>query len=290
MRISLIEVPYLLGDERHGAAAGPERLVRGGAQRRLEAAGHDVVAERVARRSGPRAGNGPAASEAVNVALAASVRAATAAGRFPLVLAGSCDAALGIVGGLEHARCGIVWIDAHADFNTPESSVSGFFPGMTLAVLLGDCHRELWERVGDSAPVSEAATVLVGVRELSPATERARLEASAIRAVPWRDGEPEGDVHAALAALAGTVDEVYLHVDLDGLDPSVAPGIVDEPVPGGLSLGQLEDVVRSVKGHFVVKAAAITTYNPERDENGRTLRAALRVAELVSGRPPAPAL
>ena len=279
----------MLGDERHGAAAGPGLLVRGGAQQLLEAAGHDVVAERVARRSGPLARNGPAASEAVNVALAATVRAATAAGRFPLVLAGSCDAALGIVGGLEHSRCGIVWIDAHADFNTPESSMSGFFPGMTLAVLLGDCHRELWERIGDSAPVSEAATVLVGVRELAPAAERARLEASAVRAVPWRNGGPEGDVHGALAALAGTVDEVYLHVDLDGLDPSVAPGIVDEPVPGGLSIGQLEDVVRSVQRCFAVKAAAITTYNPERDQDDRTLRAALRVVELVGGGPPVPA-
>lgn len=275
----------MLGDDRHGAAAGPERLVEAGGRRLLEAAGHDVVTERVVRRGGAPGERGPAASEAVNVALASSVRAATAAGRFPLVLAGSCDAALGIVGGLEHARCGIVWVDAHADFNTPESSVSGFFPGMTLAVLLGHCHRELWARVGDSTPVDEAATVIVGVRELSPAAERERLERSAVRAVPWRNGEPQGDVLAALLALAGEVEEVYLHVDLDGLDPRAAPGIVDEPVAGGLSLDQLEDVVSGVTARFSLKAAAVTTFNPERDEDERTLHAALRVVELVSARP-----
>jgi arginase family enzyme len=77
------------------------------------------------------------------------------------------------------------------------------------------------------------------------------------------------------------VDEVYLHIDNDALDPAVAPGIVDEPVPGGLSLEQLEDVVDAVTARFRIRAATLATYTPERDEDERTLRAGLRVIELL---------
>jgi arginase len=256
----------MLGDDRHPASAGPQALV-GGDARRVE-------------RKRPFA-DSATASLAVNGELARIVREAVAAGELPLVTAGSCDASLGILAGLDDAGCGVVWVDAHADFNTPESTVSGFFAGMSLAIVTGHCYRSYWARIG-GVPVSEAATLLLGVRDLSPAEERERLERSAIRTVPWRDGRPEGDVQAALDDLAGRVDEVYLHIDLDGLDPEVAPGIVDEPVPGGLSRQDVEDVVRGVAERFRLRAVALTTYNPERDREGRTLRVARGLVELVT--------
>jgi arginase len=194
-----------------------------------------------------------------------------------------CDAALGVLGGFGHSRCGVVWIDAHADFNTPESSVSGFFPGMTAAVLTGHCHADLWAQAGDAAPIPEERIVMLGTRELSPEAERERLERSAVKVVPWRDGEPRADVEAALDRLAARVEDIYLHVDNDALDPSVAPGIVDEPVPGGLTLEQLEGAVRAVTDRFRIRAATLATYTPEQDEDGRTLRAGLRVIELLVG-------
>jgi arginase len=280
--VALIQVPYMLGDEAHPAAEGPGRYLAGGAREALTALGAAVTVERIERAAPGGLEDGPAASLAVNRALAPAVAAAVAAGRLPLVLAGSCDAALGVLGGLAHSGCGVVWIDAHADFNTPKSSVSGFFPGMTAAVITGHCHAELWAQVGDSTPVPEDAVLMLGVRELSPEAEETRLARSAVRVVRWRDGVPEGDVTVALDELATRVDEVYLHVDNDSLDHEVAPGIVDEPVPGGLSLEQLEDVVRGVTARFRVRAAALTTYTPARDEDDRTLRAGLRVLELVA--------
>ena len=209
-------------------------------------------------------------------------RGPAAAGRLPLVLAGSCDAALGVLAGFDHSQCGVVWIDAHADFNTPESSVSGFFPGMSAAVIAGHCHRELWEQAGESTPVPEERIVMLGTRELSPDAERVRLERSAVGVVPWHHGQPRRDVVAALDALAALVGDVYLHADNDALDPAVAPGIVDEPVPGGLSLEQLEDAVRAVTARFRIRAVALTTFTPSRDREDRTLRAGLRVIELVA--------
>jgi arginase len=256
----------MLGDDRHPASAGPEALV-GGAGRRV-------------KRAGPFA-DSATASLAVNEELARLVRETVGAGELPLVVAGSCDVSLGILAGLDHRGCGVVWIDAHADFNTPESTVSGFFAGMSLAIVTGHCYRSYWARIG-GVPVAESATVLLGVRDLSPPEERERLERSAIRTVPWRDGRPQGDVRAALDDLARRVDEVYLHVDLDALDPEVAPGIVDEPVPGGLSRQDVEHAVRRVAERFGLRAVALTTYNPERDRAGQTLRVGRDLIELVS--------
>jgi arginase family enzyme len=80
----------------------------------------------------------------VGRALAPVVREAVRAGRTPLILAGSCDASMGVLAGVDHAGWGVVWLDAHGDFNTPESTVTGFFPGMSLATITGHCYRKLW--------------------------------------------------------------------------------------------------------------------------------------------------
>jgi arginase len=272
--VSLIQVPYMLGDPGHPAAEGPRRYLEGGAEDVFAARGHRVAVELV-----ERDGAGPIA---VSKALAPVVGRSVAAGRLSLVLAGSCDAALGLLAGFDHSRCGVVWIDAHADFNTPESSVSGFFPGMTAAVVAGHCNGELWAQAGDATPVAEERIAMLGTRELSPEAERKRLKRSAVRVVSWHDGEPEGDVGATLDDLATRVEEVYLHVDNDALDPAVAPGIVDEPVPGGLSLDQLEEAVVAVTARFRLRAVALTTFTPARDREDRTLRAGLRVMELVA--------
>jgi arginase len=279
--VALIQVPYMLGDERHGAAAGPGRYLEGGATELLRSKGVGVAVERVERRGRAPFPDAPAASLAVNIELAEVVRRAVATARLPLVLAGSCDASLGVLAGFDHAHCGVVWIDAHADFNTPESSVSGFLPGMSAATIAGHCHRDLWAAAGDATPVAEEAMLMLGVREFSPEAERERLDRSAVRTVAWREGRPEGDVDAALDDLAGLVEEVYLHVDNDAFDPATAPGIVDELAPGGLSLDQMAGIVRGVAARFRIRAAALTTFTPDRDEDDRTLRAGLRVLDLL---------
>jgi arginase len=263
----LILVPYMVGDERHPSAKGPELLAA--------AMDASIAVKRVDR--GEPFRDSASASRAVNMRVAQAAREAVAADQLPVVLAGSCDVCMGVLGGFEHARCGVVWFDAHADFNTPESTASGFFAGMSLAVITGHCYGNLWAQIGDSTPVLEEATTLVGVRDLSPPAERERLERSAIRAVP-----PGSDALPALDELAARVHEVYVHVDLDALDPEVAPGIVDDPVPGGLSLEEMDAAVRGLTERFRIRAAAVTTYNPELDRDDKTLAAALRIVERLT--------
>lgn len=220
-------------------------------------------------------------SAAVNGDVARLVRAAVDADRLPLVLAGSCVACQGVLAGFDHARCGAVWIDAHADFNTPESAVSGFFPGMSLAVATGHCYRNYWGEIGDNTPLAEENVVLLGVRDLSPEAERERLERSAVCVVPWHGGEPASDIAAALDQLARRVDEIYLHIDFDGFAPDVAPGVADDPVPGGVSAEQAETIVRGARARFRIRAVTLATFTPERDEDERTLRLALRLIDLL---------
>jgi arginase len=277
----VVEVPFMCGDASHPAAEGPARCATA-----LRAAlGTRAARMRTVTVERPTVAYEPsdmvAASLAVNARLAELVRQARARGELPLVLAGSCDASLGILAGLDHAGVGVVWLDAHGDFNTPASSVSGFFPGMSLAVLAGHCHQREWARIGGGRAVPEAAIALIGVRDLSPDAERERLERSAIGIVPWRGGASTGAVRHVLDAVAERVRAVYLHIDLDALDPHVAPGIVDDPVPGGLALEDAEAIVRGVCARFEVRAAAITTYVPERDSDDRTLSAILRLAQLL---------
>jgi arginase len=130
VNISLIQVPYHAGDDSHGSSDGPRRLVDAGAVDLLEAQGHGVTVD-VAQRSGPFRDTA-SSSAAVNREVARLVRTAIDGGRLPLILAGSCVTCQGVLAGFDHALCGAVWIDAHADFNTPESGVSGFFQACPL--------------------------------------------------------------------------------------------------------------------------------------------------------------
>jgi len=279
VHVSLIQVPYTMGDERPGTSKGPERLVQAGATKLVTSKGVAVTVERVDRGEPFRdSGN---ASLAVSKRLAVIVRQAIEAEQFPLLLAGGCDVSKGILSGFDHARCGIVWFDAHGDFNTPETTISGYFDGMSLAVITGHCYQSYWAQIGNSTPIPESATLLLGGRDLDPA-EKERLDHSAIQVVKWHQGKPQGDVRAAFDKLAQRVPEVYLHIDMDSLDPHVAPGVVFDPVPGGISLEDMEESIRAVFARFRVRAATLAVYNPDRDQDDKTLEAGLRIIEVLA--------
>ena len=89
-------------------------------------------------------------------------------------------------------------------------------------------------------------------------------------------------MRVALDKLAQRVPEVYLHIDMDSLDPQVAPGVVFDPVPGGLSLEDMEEAIRAVFARFRVRAATLAVYNPDRDQDDKTLRTGLRIIEVLA--------
>ena len=277
MDVSLIQVPYMMGDERQGK--GPLRLVQAGAEKLVAAKGIAVNVERVDRDEPFRdSGN---ASLVVGKKVAATVRQTIEEGRLPFVLAGGCDISAGILSGFDHSHCGVVWFDAHGDFNTPETTISGYLPGMCVAVISGQCYRSYWAQMGDSTPIPESAILMLGVRDLDPA-ERERLDHSGIQVVKWHEGKPQSDMKTALDRLAQRVSEVYVHIDMDSLDPRIAPGVLLAPVPAGMSLEHMEESLRAVFARFHVKAATLAVYDPDHDQDDKTLRTALRLIEIVA--------
>jgi arginase len=278
--VCVVEVPFHAGDDGHPSSRGPERLVGAGAAERFIERGVAVTVERVDRETAFR--DTASSSAELNRQVAALVRSVVAAERLPVVLAGSCNTCLGVLAGFEHAHCGAVWLDAHADFNTPDSTSSGFFAGMSAAIVAGHCYRDYWAQIGDNTPLAEDTIAMFGVRDLSPPAERQRLQNSAIQVVHWRDGEPDRNPLDTLGDLARRVREVYLHIDLDAFAPELAPGIADEPVPGGLTLEQAETIIRATAERFRIQAATLATYTPDRDRDGMTLRLALSLIELLA--------
>jgi arginase len=280
MDVCLIEVPFHAGDDGHPSSRGPRRLLEAGAAQLFAERGVAVTVEHADRESPFR--DTASSSAEVNRQVAALVRQAVVEARLPVILAGSCNSCLGVLAGFEHSRCGAIWLDAHADFNTPESTSSGFFAGMSAAVITGHCYRHYWAEIGDNTPLAENTVAMFGVRDLSPQAERERIERSAIQVVKWRNEQPDRDILATLDQLVRRVPEVYLHVDFDAFAPHLAPGIADEPIPGGLTLEQAETIIRATAERFRIRAVTLATYAPDRDHDESTLRLALSLIDLLA--------
>jgi len=168
-------------------------------------------------------------------AVADEVAATAAAGGVPLVASGCCTTALGTVAGLQRGGVdpAVVWFDAHGDVQTPQTSTSGYPGGMPLRQLVGGSERTGPQRLG-LRPVDERDVVLVDARDLDPA-EAEFLAGSAIR----RTDVP------GLGDLALPERPIYLHLDLDVLDPDAVPGVM-YPVAGGPSADAVRAALRSV--------------------------------------------
>ena len=265
----LVQVPYELGRRDVGLATGVPVLA--------EALAAELGAETVTVESAGESWNEVGASMDVVRALAGTVGEVVASGDFPLVLSGVCSSCLGTVAGLgSPTALGVVWFDAHGDFNTPETSPTGFFDGMPLAMLTGSGWEALRSGVEGLRPVDEANVVLVWARDLDAAEEE-RLVSSDVRLV--RPGEP---VEAALDALAARVPDVYVHVDLDVLDPSEGQANRYR-AEGGPTAAEVVAAVGEVARRFTLRAAAITAYEPAYDPEGTVPGAATAIAKQLVG-------
>lgn len=254
---------------------GPGRILAMGAVERLTAAGHQVETVRVE----PRTPFPTEIGTAFEVArgLARQVRMASRQRRFPIVLAGNCMAAVGALAGLGRGRTGLVWLDAHADFHTPETTRSGFLDGMALAVAAGHCWTTLTGSLPGFHPVRPDDILLLGARDVEEA-ERARLEDHGVhhRDAAATRADPEG-VAAAVAALGERCARVHLHVDLDVLDPDVVAPANRHAAPGGFALPELLELARTLRRLVRVASVTLTAYDPAFDRGDRVCTAALEL-------------
>jgi arginase len=208
MPIDLITVPYDSGHRAARMGAGPLRFLEDGAAERLRAAAGAVRETMVGVE--PELATETAVAFDLARATAFAVRAALGRGSFPLVLAGNCITSLGVMSALSGEPTGIVWLDAHGDLNTPETTTSGMLDGMALSTVLGRCWTAMSARVDGFVPVPEEHVLLVGARDLDE-PEQYYLDRSRILALAPDDARDGHERAWRLDALAGRVRRVYLH-------------------------------------------------------------------------------
>jgi arginase len=201
---------------------------------------------------------------------AGAVRAAVRRGAFPLILAGGCISASATVAGAAEGRpTGAVWLDAHADLDTPEDNLSGSMDVQALSILTGSAWQAAGRTIAGFAPLPERDVCVVGVRDLAD-HQRERLAASAVRSFD-------------AAALAALPRRVYLHVDLDVLDTSVGTAN-RHAAAGGLGLEDVLGTIDATFDHAIVIAAALTAYEPPYDRSGTIRAAAHTIATRIAKR------
>jgi arginase len=277
VNIQIIQIPYDSGYRGIRTGRGPEHFLQHRIDQKLRDDGHQVGLYRIESQSSFTSEIGTAFE--LNRLLAKQVRSAVNSEMFPIVLAGNCNSCLGTLAGIGQNRLGIVWFDAHGDFNTPKTTITGFLDGMGLAMATGRCWQSLLGTIPGFHPIPEAHVLHVGARDLDPAEARL-LQGSEIEVVTPGKNENEirKAVDTAFDRLKDRVTSAYLHVDMDVLDTGEAlPNHL--AVPGGLSVELVEEMIETAKERFEVCAGAITSFDPEYDKDDKVLEAGIRIAK-----------
>ncbi len=279
--ICLIGVPMDLGQDLRGVDVGPSALRYAGLADRLEHLGYRVMDHG----NIPTALRGALANHDDYVEpiqntcnlLYEEVRRALAQGSFPLVMGGDHSIAIGSIGGATHDEPkGVIWIDAHADLNTPSSSPSGNIHGMPLAILCGSGYERL-TNVGRPGPKLRSKDIaMIALRDLD-LEERRVLQESELGIYTMRDIDEHGIAEVTKSALKqlGHHDRLHVSFDVDSLDPHFAPG-VGTPVDGGLNPREAHLLMELIAEDGRLSSAEIVEINPIIDEHNRT-------AELAAG-------
>ncbi len=214
------------------------------------------------------------------------VEKAATEGRFPIVLGGDHSIAMGTLAGMSRAmrarqeRLGVLWIDAHADMNTPQSSPSGNVHGMPLACAIGLGPRELTHLAGYAPSIDPKNVAIVGLRSVDE-IERLNVRGTGVHPYTMRDIDERGMravMEEAIAHALHGADGLHVSLDLDAVDPTEAPG-VGTPVPGGITYREAHLAVEMLCDTRRLRSMEVVEVNPVLDVANRT---ALLGVELVT--------
>lgn len=279
----VIVVPYELGRFRQGVGCGPEHLLARGAVSALEAKGAAVrchTIELAPQFTSTGYGEADAAFELIRL-VSEQVRHARDRNAFPVILAGSCFSAVGVVAGLSEASPGVVWFDAHPDFCEPVSTISGYFDSMGLSVVTGSAWQGLLATIPGARAVPETAVVLAGARSFDDPSEVARLEASSIRQLSCEELRTPEALVEQIGRLSPEISGLYVHIDLDVLDRTIAPVNVFS-APDGLDGGELDRLLSALMKATPVRAVTLSAYDPAFDTEDRVPGIALALLRTIA--------
>ncbi len=207
-------------------------------------------------------------------------------GQFPLVLGGDHSMAIGTLAGISsycrqnNTELGVIWIDAHTDMNTEETTPSGNIHGMPLAAAIGMGHKSLTEFYGFTPKISPKNVVVIGARSIDPG-ERLNIKESGITVYTMNDVDKLG-IHRIITRVLKDFNErighIHVSFDVDSVDPTVAPG-VGTPVPGGLSYREAHLLMETIAECGCMSSLEVTEVNPILDQMNKS---AEFTAELVA--------
>lgn len=298
--IGITNVRLDLGAPRRGAAAAPAVVHDTGIVAALEALGHRVVAQHEILQDDTAGPGGDPRTLYLDAVVSACARLADTielslrAGRFPLILGGDHSLAMGSVAGLvRHFRprgkqLGVLWVDAHADMNTPETSPSGCLHGMPLATLLGRGPDALTRLCGGPPALDPDHVILFGVRDVD-AGEEGVVQDSGVRVFRRTEIARRGVdacLTEALDRLGAASAGIHLSFDLDACDPSLAPGVTT-PAHHGLDRREALTICERVGRSGRMSSLELVELNPAEDAENRTGQLAVQLIEAALAPPPA---
>jgi arginase len=294
MQIDIIGVPIDLGADRRGVDMGPSAIRYAHLQARLEDLGYAVEDK----------GNVEVAiAEMCSISepklkyidcivpmgrrVAGAVATSSQAGHFPLVLGGDHSLAYASIrGAAKHRKLGVVWVDAHADFNTAETTPSGNIHGMPLAALAGRGDPRLTQLWDEAVPVIDPKRIaIIGARDLDPG-EKANLREAGVMVQSMEQIDRIGMYQCVMKAIdrvSRDVDGIYLSFDMDALDPRHAPG-VGTPVPAGLTQRESHLICELVAETGKLVGMDLVEVNPILDVQNQTAILAVEFALSALGR------
>ena len=286
--VRIIGVPVDLGQTKRGVDMGPGAIRYAGLSKRLGMLNYAVSDQgniRVPVRESIKAGM--IFQELCTACESAYTlgREAVQEGLIPLFLGGDHSISIGSVGGVTHDKpAGVIWIDSHGDFNTPESSNSGNIHGMALAVLAGYGVPELVNIGRPGAKLKPEDIVLISIRDLDE-DEGQLLKKTGIKVFTMRDIDEHGMSTIASRALEhlGHMSRLHISIDMDSIDPSEAPG-VGTPVPGGLTYREAHLLMEILADSGKCTSIDIVEINPLEDKNNRTANVAVELAVSLLGK------
>ena len=290
--IALIGAPMDLGAGRRGVDMGPSALRVANLNSRLKDLGYEVddlgnvaVVQPETEPEGNASAKYLPQITSTCKQVADLVNQSLKEGKFPLVLGGDHSIAVGTVSGVskhfhdQSQSIGLLWIDAHADMNTPESSPSGNIHGMPLACCAGFGPQELTHIYGFAPKVNPHNTVLIGIRSVDE-LEREVVHKSGVRAFTMRDIDERGMqavMQEAVRIVSAGTAGFHVSLDMDSVDPQEAPG-VGTPVKGGITYREAHLAMELLCDCGLVTSLEVVEVNPVIDEANRT---ALLAVELI---------
>ena len=298
-RIRILGVPLDLGASRRGVDMGPSAMRVAGLEARLEALGHEAsdggdIRVEIAETRTPGSPNAHYLAEIAETCTrtAEAVVATLEAGLTPLVLGGDHSLAAGSASGVAEfyrrrgQRIGLIWMDAHTDINTPETSPTGNVHGMPLAALLGLGPEALASIFGYAPKIAPENTVLIGVRDID-LPERQNLRRAGVTEIyTMRDIDERGMravMEEALRAAGRGTAGYHVSLDMDWIDPEDAPG-VGTPVRGGATYREAHLAMEILADHGRLLSFEMVEVNPVIDEHNRTADLAVGLACSAFGK------